>query len=199
MSIASEITRIQNAKASIKTAIENKGVQVPSNALLDTFATYIAQITGGSSNITIETGTYTPSEDIARPTISFNNSHNKVPVFLSFTDVTQEATAENSGIGMNYIDTYQLFGDGYIYNSNTLAKRYATLQYIYKGTSATSVNTGTTHFSYNSDDTHSSGSSYPRYYVDNTSFRPYTSSGTRYWRAGRTYKWFAIWLESQNS
>lgn len=194
MSIASEITRLQNAKASIKSAIENKGVQVPSNALLDTFSTYIAQISGGSSNITIETGTYTPTEDIARPTISFNNSHNKVPVFLSFTDVTQEATAENSSIGMNFVDTYQLFGDGYIYNSTKLAKRYATLQYIYRGTSATSINTGTTHFSYNSDDTHNSGSSYPRYYVNTNEFKPYTSSSTRYWRAGRTYKWFAIWL-----
>ena len=49
------------------------------------------------------------------------------------------------------------------------------------------------YFSYNSDDTHSSGSSYPRYYVNTNEFKPYTSSSSRYWRAGRTYKWFAIW------
>lgn len=196
MSIASEIARLQNAKSSIKTAIENKGVQVPSNALLDTFATYIAQITGGSSNITIETGTFSPSEDIARPTINYNNSHDKVPVFLSIIDVTDEATAENSCMGMNWVDTYQLFGDGYIYNSSTLAKRYGTVQYIYRGTSATSINTGTAHISYNSDNTGSGGSGYARYWVSNNSFSPYTSSSTRYWRAGRTYKWFAIWKES---
>ena len=50
MSIESEITRLQGAKADIKTAIEAKGVTVPSNALLDTYDDYIAQISGGSSD-----------------------------------------------------------------------------------------------------------------------------------------------------
>ena len=44
MTIASEITRLDWAKADIKTAIENKGVSVPSNAKLDTYNTYIDQI-----------------------------------------------------------------------------------------------------------------------------------------------------------
>ena len=41
MSIASEIERLQQAKSGIKTSIENKGVTVPSSALLDTYSTYI--------------------------------------------------------------------------------------------------------------------------------------------------------------
>lgn len=45
MSIATEITRLQTAKADIKTAIESKGVTVPSNASIDTYDTYISQIT----------------------------------------------------------------------------------------------------------------------------------------------------------
>lgn len=61
MSIASEITRIQNAKASIKTSIENKGVTV-GDGTLDTYASKIDAIeTGitptGTINIT-ENGTY---------------------------------------------------------------------------------------------------------------------------------------------
>lgn len=44
MSIASEITRLQTAKADIKTAIEAKGVTVPSNAKIDTYDTYVSQI-----------------------------------------------------------------------------------------------------------------------------------------------------------
>lgn len=44
MTIASEITRLQWAKADIKTAIENKWVTVPSSAKLDTYDTYIDQI-----------------------------------------------------------------------------------------------------------------------------------------------------------
>lgn len=44
MSIASEITRIQAAKASLKTAIEAKGVAVPSSATIDTYYEYVEQI-----------------------------------------------------------------------------------------------------------------------------------------------------------
>lgn len=47
MSIATEISRLQGAKADIKTAIEAKGVSVPSSAKLDVYDTYIAQISGG--------------------------------------------------------------------------------------------------------------------------------------------------------
>lgn len=44
MTIASEISRLQWAKTDIKTAIEAKGVTVPSSAKLDTYDDYIAQI-----------------------------------------------------------------------------------------------------------------------------------------------------------
>ena len=47
MSIATEITRIQQAKADIKTAIEAKGVTVPSSATIDTYDDYVSQISGG--------------------------------------------------------------------------------------------------------------------------------------------------------
>lgn len=55
MSIATEISRLQTAKADIKTAIEAKGVTVPSNATLDTYDTYVSQIqTGGGSTNYLE-------------------------------------------------------------------------------------------------------------------------------------------------
>lgn len=48
MTIASEITRLQWAKANARTSIQNKWVTVPSSAKLDTYHTYIDQIdTGG--------------------------------------------------------------------------------------------------------------------------------------------------------
>lgn len=52
MSIASEIQRIQSAKADLKTAIEAKGVSVPSSATIDTYDDYVAQITGGLTRYT---------------------------------------------------------------------------------------------------------------------------------------------------
>lgn len=44
MSVADQITRINTAKADIKTAIEAKGVTVPSSAKIDTYDDYIAAI-----------------------------------------------------------------------------------------------------------------------------------------------------------
>lgn len=53
MSIVSEITRLQNAKSAIKTAIENKGVTV-GNGTLDTYAGKINDIqTGGGSSAVV--------------------------------------------------------------------------------------------------------------------------------------------------
>lgn len=47
MSIASEITRLQTAKADLKTAIEGKGVTVSSSATLDDYADLVNEISGG--------------------------------------------------------------------------------------------------------------------------------------------------------
>ena len=47
MNIATELTRIQQAKSDIKTAIEAKGVTVPSSATIDIYDDYVSQISGG--------------------------------------------------------------------------------------------------------------------------------------------------------
>ena len=54
MSIASEISRLQTAKANLKTSIENKGVTVPSNATLDSYSSYVDGISQGLSSISVK-------------------------------------------------------------------------------------------------------------------------------------------------
>lgn len=44
MSVQTQLNRLNNVKKSIKTAITNKGVDVPANAKLDECAEYISQI-----------------------------------------------------------------------------------------------------------------------------------------------------------
>lgn len=66
MSVQSEITRLQNAKAAIKAAIEGKGITVPDGTLLDGMASLIASIEAGGGGSTepyakIITGTHTPA------------------------------------------------------------------------------------------------------------------------------------------
>lgn len=53
MSVASEITRLNGAKADIIQAITDKGVTVPSSAKLDDMALLIASITGGGGGDTL--------------------------------------------------------------------------------------------------------------------------------------------------
>ena len=72
MSIQTELTRITNAKAAIKTAIEGKGVTVPADTLLDGMASLIESIQAGSGDFNFDgyigitratSGTYTVTND----------------------------------------------------------------------------------------------------------------------------------------
>jgi hypothetical protein len=51
MSVANEITRLQGAKASLKTSIENKGVTVPSSTKLDGYSALVEQIQQGGGKV----------------------------------------------------------------------------------------------------------------------------------------------------
>lgn len=62
MSIQTELTRLTNAKAAIQTAIEGKGVTVPSGTLLDGMASLIESIEAGGGDFSVETGSITFAE-----------------------------------------------------------------------------------------------------------------------------------------
>lgn len=62
MAISDELTRIQTAKADIKASIEAKGVTVPSDALIDQYADYVDEISGGGTkNYIVEGAEYDPT------------------------------------------------------------------------------------------------------------------------------------------
>ena len=68
MSIQTELTRITNAKAAIKAAIEGKGVTVPDATLLDGMAALIESIQAGGGGVTY--GTITIAEENTPYTIA---------------------------------------------------------------------------------------------------------------------------------
>ena len=68
MSIASEITRLQGAKADLRTAIQGKGVTVPAAAKLDDYAGYVSQIpTGSAPRLQSKTATPSGSQQVIQP------------------------------------------------------------------------------------------------------------------------------------
>ena len=85
MSIQTELTRITNAKAAIKAAIEGKGVTVPDATLLDGMAALIESIQAGGGEETLfgtyfETGSIIPASDITTDyTIQFQKNFSLIP------------------------------------------------------------------------------------------------------------------------
>lgn len=109
MSVQSEITRLENAKAAIKAAIEGKGVTVPEATLLDGMASLIESIeAGGGSGSTepyakIITGTHTPAQN--ETGITFLPDDNLVLRYF----ILQEGTYADASIGSYIIQKMCVF------------------------------------------------------------------------------------------
>lgn len=158
----------------------------------------LAIIGGGLSDYEVETGEYTPTSNIARPTISFANTHSTTPFFVGMWMHSQNTLTDNS---RNYVfvffDFYRYSGGDYVPGSpsSTTTLHYAKAYYSYTGSNG-SVSNSTANITHNSDDTGSSSSAYSRYWVTESDFKPSSASTSRYWGNGKTFKWIAIWKKS---
>lgn len=163
-------------------------LEISENGTFDVaaYATALVNVPG----LEYETGTWEPSTDIARGTISFSNTHTGVPFLVALSDATgtTDGTA-NTNYTFTFFDFYNAFGVGSPNSASMF--RYATATYVYR--SSSSIGVGGAHCTTNSDSTSASSTAYSRYWVTPTGFMPYTNSTSRYWRAGRTYKWYAVW------
>lgn len=132
-----------------------------------------------------ESGSYSPTSDIARPSISFTNSHSSRPFFILIQDVTTNSSATtNSGLAWSIISYYDAFNSTVTNGTTTY---YGRTVYLYVSSSGISVS-GT-------NQTSESGTSTSaiEYHMSASSFTPYFGSSTRNFRSGRTYNWIAVW------
>lgn len=135
---------------------------------------------GGGGGLEYEEGTFSPSEDIADTTISFSNSHTTPPIFVMLTETSSQSIGvANSNAILAISNPYTYLGYPIV---NGTAERYGMTAITYASSSGlTTTSSGiTTDFTMGT-------------YVSPSYFRAYTTSSTRYWRAGRTYKWIAVW------
>jgi hypothetical protein len=107
MSIASEITRLQTAKANIKSAIEGKGVTVSSSAKLDDYANLISSIETASTVYTYIAVTST-----------LNSTERATMQNLQIYDSTGQSWTSPGGLPEPTSQYYYRFTDGYFDNSN---------------------------------------------------------------------------------
>ena len=118
MSVQTEISRLESAKAAIKTAVEGKGVTVPDATLLDGMAALIESIEAGggggggvSGNGEWSSGTYTPSE-----TKTIGTSVSKaIKIDTGLSDIRYFAIIRNSSISTDY--AYEFIMAAWDYNN----------------------------------------------------------------------------------
>lgn len=193
MSIATEITRLQTAKADLKTSIESKGVTVPSTTKLDGYPALVDSIiTGTITGLVYETGTWTPSEDVNSYIIPFSNTHSSAPFFYAIADATGTiAGTTYSNYVTEYLNFEQIFGERIIASDSSIY--YGVSRRMYTSTYATAIYNTTGAITKSINDTGNSYSNYPRYWATETGIKAFTENNSCYWRTGRTYKWIAVW------
>ena len=130
MSIQTELTRITNAKAAIKAAVEGKGVTVPAGTLLDGMAALIESIeAGGGGSGNFATGTFTTTDDITSNVVINHNLGVKPRFVIVFSTKSDAFTRSNPNI-LSFYYIYQ-------YNSNSYGHKYQS-----PGSSTASHTTG---------------------------------------------------------
>lgn len=131
MSIQNELARLTNAKAAIQTAIEGKGVTVPSGTLLDGMAALIDSIEKGGGGAKIITGEFTL--DTADTGVLIEHNLSEVPNFAYYFALLAPSTSNQYG---NYVTRFfAIYLDGIHYSyyvsggTSNLATRYSKYTY----------------------------------------------------------------------
>ena len=138
MSIQTELTRLTNAKAAIQTAIEGKGVTVPSGTLLDGMAALIESIEAGGGSGNFATGTFTTTDDITSNVV-INHNLGVKPKFIIIlcTDDTTYSVYKPKQLSFYYLYQYDSKKYGHKYqapNSSTVGYNYGGVDISDSGT-----------------------------------------------------------------
>ena len=138
MSIQTELTRITNAKAAIQTAIEGKGVTVPSDTLLDGMAALIDSIPAGGGAPSLQSKSVTYTEN-GTATITPDEGYDG----LSSVDVTVDVSGGGGGgiiEGLELMYEYFSFKANDVRFKNCLFREGATVEFWSKSTNVSFTN-----------------------------------------------------------
>lgn len=140
MSIQTELTRIINAKAAIKTAIEGKGVTVPDGTMLDGMAALIAGIeAGGGAGFATGTLTFNESQAI-NSNLTVTHNLGFAPNHILWFIIETEAKSSDIFYANNYPVSFEYISkEAYLVNCASSSGTTNNLRYNIK-TSGGSLN-----------------------------------------------------------
>ena len=185
---------INGTAVSVSAAELVSGTQeITSNSTYDvtTLASVLVNVPPAGFGSAYEEGSYSPVSDVVDATVTFANQHSNPPSLVLMIDAGGYTSTLNTNHMFFLAELNSLLG-GVVYNSSTQA-RAGICYYWARTTSSTSITANAYQVNYGMDDPGSSGTAYYRYWATETGFKANTNSTSRYWRTGRTYKWFAIW------
>ena len=141
-------------------------------------------LVAGGGGLEYESGTWIPNVDIGMGSVSFTNTHTSRPMYVIIQDVTNSVASSSSNLFWAITSWYDGFGAPFLdnYGSNV----YARTSYAYM--SSGSVTYGGVTITELTGDRNTMAN-----FLSASAFGPTTGSTSRYWRAGRTYKWIAVW------
>ena len=139
MSIQTELTRITNAKAAIKAAIEGKGVTVPADTLLDGMAALIESIEAGGGSGNFATRTFTTTDDITSNVV-INHNLGVKPKFIIVLNSDFEAYSSGEPVVLSFYYIYQSNSTYYVHKYQSPGSSTAS----YAAQSVSTSGTGTT-------------------------------------------------------
>lgn len=194
MSIQTELTRITNAKAAIKAAIEGKGVTVPAGTLLDGMAALIESIEAGGG-AGIATGSFTV----------LNTREYQTTITHGLGTIPKIVIILWDDIALDSIKNTYLYAGAFAYQDGEFndSVKMMSFNLVYKGTYITNLYCCKLHdvLYYNGFDIRSSspGKYCSIYNVNENTFEVdtrldtiSTSTNRHYFATGGTYKWIAI-------
>ena len=197
MSIQTELTRITNAKAAIKTAVEGKGVTVPDGTLLDGMAALIESIEaggGGGFNFLnaaeVVSGTITPTSRVLlanygriSATFSSNRPDKRGGCFLIYDTTTDNSkTYEDTNTRLSTMSNGDLIVACCTWGVN----------------SGSFISRGTTYYKNDSNIRNNNNFYASKSSAQVVDFYSSSSDSATYINSGRTYAWVAFAINATN-
>ena len=170
-------------------AIRQRGGTTASISYPSGFASAILAIPSGGAEY--ETGVYAPTADSTDEQINFTDTHSEAPSLICMADYTTSSKTPNSSmVEWMFCNVYKLFGSKATDGSQANFRAgYLNRFYVASNGSQTA---NVMQFA-STQDTASTTQSNTGYIARKTDFVALGISNI-YFRAGRTYKWIAIWM-----